>query len=521
MDEVTAPILRRLELEHLDIVTPAELAELDPGLEKVKPTRSAVEFMWTATPAICLASFAREPTLTAITYLDADLAFFSDPGPVFAEIGASPLAIIPHRYAPRWKAAYHEASGIYNVEWLTFIRSGEGLEALSWWRDRCLEWCSVVPEDGKFGDQKYLDDWPERFPGVHVVEHVGAGLAPWNIDDYDVWVDPLSGDVMVDDVPLVFFHFHGLRLIGGSAAVRRAGLLTGAYDATPGPSGDLVWRSGYSVAGPQRALLWNGYLHELAQAYHEIRRIEPEFDHGFVGPNLREIASVAKARAHNVPARLRSARERRTSHLDWSDEQVAAQMLRLSEEELMLEPPVAPFRVFLEAVADVLTDGDLPDPCPLLDLGCGVGAYGDVLERRFPGRFTYEGWDSSPAVVGAARRARPHRAFRVASLQDTEVSPSFEIVLASALLDVQQNFERALGLLLAGPSRYVLLHRQRITSGETRVEVAPGYEGQTTFRSYAAYSDLESAAAKSGRQIVQRYHVAADVHSFVLARSQR
>ncbi len=518
MDDVTAPILHRLGLEHLDVVTPSELAELDPGLVEVRPTRSAVEFMWTATPAICLASFAREPALTTITYLDADLTFFSDPGAVFDEIGASPVAITPHRYSPRWETAYAESSGIFNVQWLTFTRSPEGLEALRWWRDRCLEWCRIVPEDGKFGDQKYLDDWPVRFPLTHIVEHVGAGLAPWNIDSYDIWEDPVSGEVRVDDVPLVFFHVHGLSLIDGGALMRKLGRRVGAYQATSGSGGEFVWRSGYSVAGPQRALIWERYVRDLAIAYDDIRRVEPGFDRGFTTPRGREIAGVARRRARYVAARFKAARERR-QHLDWSDEEVAMQMVELSDEELREKGLVAPFRIFVEALEEILGETeDLPNPCPLLDVGCGVGAYGSVLERRFPNRFAYEGWDSSSAVVNAARRARPAHVFRVASLQEGAKAEGFEIVLASALLDVQEDFEFALDLLLASPARYVLLHRQRVTSDRTRVEKAPGYKGQTTYRSYVSYGDLAAAAADSGRRIARRYHVGADVHTFVLTR---
>ena len=33
-----------------------------------------------------------------------------------------------------------------------------GLKALKWWRDRCLEWCYARIEDGKFGDQFYIED---------------------------------------------------------------------------------------------------------------------------------------------------------------------------------------------------------------------------------------------------------------------------------------------------------------------------------------------------------------------------
>jgi len=87
-----------------------------------------------------------------------------------------------------------------------------GLECLHWWRSRCLEWCYDRAEDGRFADQKYLDDWPTRFPGVVVLQHKGAGLAPWNVANYCLRLD--KGQVMVDSQHLVFFHFQGLKQIG-------------------------------------------------------------------------------------------------------------------------------------------------------------------------------------------------------------------------------------------------------------------------------------------------------------------
>ena len=65
-------------------------------------------------------------------------------------------------------------------------RDERGIAALRWWHDRCVEWCYQRFEDGKFGDQKYLDDWPDRFAGVHVVDHPGVGLAPWNVSRHEL-----------------------------------------------------------------------------------------------------------------------------------------------------------------------------------------------------------------------------------------------------------------------------------------------------------------------------------------------
>ncbi len=60
---------------------------------------------------------------------------------------------------------------------MTFKRN-DGELVRSWWEERCLEWCYARFEDGKFGDQKYLDDWTSRFnKQVHVLKNKELMLA--------------------------------------------------------------------------------------------------------------------------------------------------------------------------------------------------------------------------------------------------------------------------------------------------------------------------------------------------------
>src|SRR5213075_3097505 len=108
---------------------------------------------------------------------------------------------------------------IYCVQFMCFKNNEDGLTALKWWRERCLEWCYNRVEDGKFGDQKYLDDWPERFSGiVWELKNIGGGVAPWNVQQYKFIKankNKISGieKNTGDNFELVFFHFHALSFI--------------------------------------------------------------------------------------------------------------------------------------------------------------------------------------------------------------------------------------------------------------------------------------------------------------------
>ena len=102
---------------------------------------------------------------------------------------------------------------------MTFKDSSNARKILDWWRKACLDWCHEYCEDGKFGDQKYLDDWLARFENVVVLKNIGGGVAPWNVQRYGIFRK--NGKVFVrygsSLSPLIFYHFHQLKIYKNAA----------------------------------------------------------------------------------------------------------------------------------------------------------------------------------------------------------------------------------------------------------------------------------------------------------------
>jgi hypothetical protein len=208
-DDLAYETLQKLALPEVDPISLKDFEEGDEELLQTKGNRSRIEYYFTCTPSLPLYILRNHPEVDVITYLDADLFFFSDPSSIYEELGDNSILIVGHRFPPHLRD--RERFGIYNVGVLSFRRDNDGLQCLNWWRRRCIEWCYYQAENRRFADQKYLDDWPTRFPGVVVLQHKGAGLAPWNVENYSLRLR--NGQVLVDSQPLVFFHFHGLKRI--------------------------------------------------------------------------------------------------------------------------------------------------------------------------------------------------------------------------------------------------------------------------------------------------------------------
>lgn len=208
MDAQTQHILENLNLPFVKCIPLSDVE--DEALLKAKADRGVAEYCWTLSPCLPWHVMQQHPEIDFITYVDADLLFYAGVEPLFEEIGDASIAIIEHRFTPRLKD--REVNGRFCVEWVSFRRDEQGMACLARWREQCIEWCYYRLEDGKMGDQKYLDEWPGRYSACHILMHPGAGIAPWNYAQYQFGHDA-AGNITVQGSPLVFYHFHQFQLL--------------------------------------------------------------------------------------------------------------------------------------------------------------------------------------------------------------------------------------------------------------------------------------------------------------------
>lgn len=209
LDGETAVVLRAVGGPGLTVIERGQLLAADVVLAGLERGRSRAEFIFALTPCLVRHLFARRPDLARVVYLDADLFFFSAARPIWAELGDRSVLIVPHRY-PTW----HDDSewyGRYNVGVVGFRNDESGRACVEWWRERCLESTALVGDGTRFGDQKYLDEWPGRFAGVIESSHPGINVAPWNWARHRFRLR--DGAVEVDNARLVVFHFAQFRRI--------------------------------------------------------------------------------------------------------------------------------------------------------------------------------------------------------------------------------------------------------------------------------------------------------------------
>lgn len=258
-DDLCRDILLRMALPRVTIVTLEEFENED--LLAVKPTRSRGEYCWTCTSHV-IGHALEKFSLAEITYLDADLCFFSDPTVLLDEFHSSGGSVLltEHRYTSSYNKLV-QLAGIFNVQFISFQNNANAMSALHWWQKRCLEWCYNKAEEGKFGDQKYLDDWPARFQGIYILQHLGGGVAPWNVQQYRL--EKKGGQLFIEDKQLIFYHFHNYQWYANG----------------------YHWLGNYRLDSLVVDLLYRPYVRALEAAMQHVQKIMPGFN---IGSSRRE-----------------------------------------------------------------------------------------------------------------------------------------------------------------------------------------------------------------------------------------
>jgi hypothetical protein len=255
LDEETDTVLRSLAQPGLRVVSLAELLAADPSLAAVQSGRTRQEFIFTLKPCLCRYLLREKHAADVLTYVDADLYFFGEAAAIRRELADASVFLVPHRYPP-WhddRSRY----GCFNAGVLAFRDDAPGRACLDRWREQCLESCSLAANGVSYGDQKYLDEWPERYGAkVCVSRNSGLNLAPWNWARH-VWVVGPPG-VQVDGAPLLAFHFAQFRRIS-----------TRWFD-----SGQLEY--GIMPLG-LRSQLYGEYWAALVAAEKTVRRVRPDY----------------------------------------------------------------------------------------------------------------------------------------------------------------------------------------------------------------------------------------------------
>ena len=169
-------------------------------LKNIKAGRTNREYCWTLTPFAPSFVFNVDPDVNRVTYIDADMWFVSNPHKIFSELDNSKKSVLitEHGYASEHDQS--ATSGKYCVQWVTFCKT-TGDDVRAWWAKQCINWCFARFEDGKFGDQKYLEMFPTLFPEkTHILNEIDLLQAPWNSTRFS-------------NENATCWHFHGLRLL--------------------------------------------------------------------------------------------------------------------------------------------------------------------------------------------------------------------------------------------------------------------------------------------------------------------
>ena len=209
LDDASWSFLQSLNAPNVEIIHIDEFKDSD--LQSLRPKRPWNEFCWTS--AACLLNYclAQSSFGQKVVYIDADCYFFDDIGEILKPLeSGNEIVIHEHRFS-KDRELWLDKSGRFNVGLIAGLNNSEFRMCVQRWRNQVLDRCDVNPLEGRCGDQTYLNEWPNLYPSLYILDSPGAGLAPWNIKNYQI--ASIDNNIKVDSKKLYFYHFSALEII--------------------------------------------------------------------------------------------------------------------------------------------------------------------------------------------------------------------------------------------------------------------------------------------------------------------
>lgn len=208
LDNYTEQLLYDLNIANVEIISLEEFENEIPTLQAVKKKRNLIEYIFTLTSALPYYLFLQKVECEFYIYIDADMYFFSDPCRIIKELSPETNVLLtPHNYSS--KNSNLLIYGKYNTGFIAFRNSLPALQISRWWFESCINWCMDKPFEGKYADQKYLENFADIGDGVIESHEFGLNLGPWALDNIkSIYKSDFGVDV--NNQQLIAMHFSGI-----------------------------------------------------------------------------------------------------------------------------------------------------------------------------------------------------------------------------------------------------------------------------------------------------------------------
>ncbi|CAN5592168.1 hypothetical protein BH10ACT2_BH10ACT2_00060 [soil metagenome] len=201
----------QVKLRQRDDARLVSITDIDfgaEGFEQMATFYDVTEFA-TAVKPFAVSHFLRDAE--CVVYLDPDIEVFGPLDPLVEATKRAGISLTPHCLQPMARDGRQPSeagimmAGVYNLGYIGVARGAEAF--LDWWSVRLRRDAITDPGNHIFTDQRWIDLCIPLFQ-PHIETSPAYNVAYWNLDQRRV-TRADTGQYLVNDEPLRFFHFSG------------------------------------------------------------------------------------------------------------------------------------------------------------------------------------------------------------------------------------------------------------------------------------------------------------------------